>query len=199
MKAFIALLAGVALVPNTAIARQPVLVAAPGPASITTCAISGDASSLTASFTLTSGSTIGGISGGVIAGITITPSNNGEGPNVTVMAIKTRGAGSQDRTARANNAKDCGSQDRGAAATGSNAAPQVACATSDDGMSVSVSGLSVPVSSKVSVQDLSFVSSSKARSLAAGPGGGPHVLARCSGADGVPNNVTMLLLPAVQK
>lgn len=214
MKAFIALLASVALVPNVASARQPVLEAASEAVLITTCAVTGDASSLTTSFTLTSASAIGGIAGGVIAGITVTPSSKGDLPTVTAMAIKTKGAGSNDRaahaiktkgaggvdrSAHAINTKGCGAQAHTAEIDSSRAAAPVACAISDDGMSVSVSGLSVPASSQVSVQNLSFVSSSDAKFFAAGPGGGPRVLARCSGADGAPSNVAMLLLPAVQK
>lgn len=214
MKAFIALLVGVALVPGTALARQPVLDTAADAVSITTCTVSGDASSLTASFTLTSGSAIGGISGGVIAGLTITPAGNGVEPSVTAHAINTKGLGSNDRTAHAINTKGmgsgdwsahaintkgCGSQDRSAAAAGSVAASQVACAMSADSKSVSVSDFTLPVSSKTSFQDLIFVTANNAKILAAGPGGGPRVLARCSGADGTPSSITMLLLPAVQK
>ena len=199
MKAFIALLAGVALVPGTALARQPVLDTVADAVSITTCTVSGDASSLTASFTLTSGSAIGGISGGVIAGLTITPAGNGVEPSVIAQAINTKGLGSNDRTAQAHKTKGCDSHDRSAAAAGSVAASQVACAMSADSMSVSVSDFTLPVSSKTSFQDLSFVTANNAKILAAGPGGGPHVLARCSGADGTPSSITMLLLPAVQK
>ncbi len=228
MKAFIALLAGVALLPGPALARQPVLDTADDAVSITTCTVSGDASSLTASFTLTSGSAISGISGGVIAGITIPPAGNGEEPSVTAHAINTKGAGQDraahaintkgmgsgdraahaikskgaggvDRTAHAIKTKGCGSEERSAGSDGSVAVPQMACAISADDMSVSVTDFALPVSSKASFQDLSFVTASNAKILAAGPGGGPRVLARCSGADGTPSSITMLLLPAVQK
>lgn len=210
MKALIALLASVALIPNSASARQPVLDTASDAVLITTCATTGGASSPTANFTLTSPSAISGIAGGVIAGITVNPSSNGDLPIVTAMAIKTKGAGSNDRTAHAIQTKGAGGSDRsgyaittkgcGVQESGSSApAAKVACGLSADGMSASVSGLAVPTALQVSVQYLRFASLSDAKAVTAGLGGGPRVLARCSGADGTPSTVAMLLLPAVQK
>lgn len=234
MKALIALFATVSLFPTVAVAQQAAAVEAPADVSITTCSVSGDASSPSVSFSLSGPSAIGGISGGVIAGIMTTPSIDGGPPMVTAMAIKTKGAGANDRVAKPNvkhpelmrahapgndGSKDaiktrgCSGPERLAAPTGKPVStpggqvignrgvitPQATCSISADGSTIGVSGLPLPSVSKVSVQDLHFVSSSDAMVAAAGPGGGPRVLSRCIGADGAPSEVTMLLLPAVQK
>ena len=214
MKALFGLFASVSLLPTGASAQPTMAVAPPADVSIMTCSISSDASSRGVSFTLLGSSPIAGISGGVVARITTSPSRDGGPPIVTAHAIKTKGARANDKTAVANNkhpdlmrahapggdggkaatkTMGCDGSQRIAATTG---AP--ACSVSADGLSVSVSGLPLPSSSKVSIQDLRFVSSSDARVVAAGAGGGPHV-GRCSGVDGAPSDVTMLLLPAVQK
>ncbi|WP_394999681.1 hypothetical protein [Sphingomonas sp.] len=118
-----------------------------------------------------------------------------------------------DPTEHAIQTKGCGGSDRIATTTGTpirnpggrvdgysrGFTPRATCSISADGSSVSVSGLPLPSSSKVSIQDLHFVSSSNAIVTGAGPGGGPRVIARCSGAGGAPSDVTMLLLPSVQK
>ena len=239
MKALFALCATVSFLPGVALAQQMIAIETPAEVSITTCSISSDNSSTSASFDLSGAGTIGGIAGGVIAGrttarITTTPSSNGGSPTVTAHAIRTKGAGSNDRAALPNNKhpelmrtymtvcaqaehsiknKGAGSQDRIAATAGMQtqnpngqvsdnspmSAPRATCSISANGTSISVSHLQLPSSSKVSTQDLQFVSSKDAMATATGLGGLPSVLARCNGADGAPSEVTMLLLPAVQK
>ena len=236
MKALFALCATVSFLPGVALAQQMIAIETPAEVSITTCSISSDNSSTSASFDLSGTGAIGGIAGGVIAGrttvrITTTPSSNGGSPTVTAHAIKTKGAGSNDRAALPNNKhpelmrtsmtgcaraehsiknKGAGSQDRIAVMQSQNpngqvpdnspmSASGVACSISANGTSISVSHLQIPAASKVSTQDLQFVSSKDAMATATGLGGLPSVLARCNGADGAPSEVTMLLLPAVQK
>jgi hypothetical protein len=250
MKALFALFATVSLLPAVAFAQQTTAVEAPADLAITTCSVTSDASSRSASFSWGSsnsgqspkgaelvGGAIGGgggIASAAIVRITTTPSSNGSPPTVTAMAINTKGMVSGDRTAMLNNkhpelmrahapasdptehsikTKGCGGSERIAATTGTpirnpggqvvgnsrGFTPRATCSISADGSSVSVSGLPLPSPSKVSIQDLHFVSSSDAIVTGGGPGGGPRVLSRCSGADGALSEVTMLLLPAVQK
>ena len=234
MKALFALFVTVSLLPAVAFAQQTTAVEAPADLSITTCSVTSDASSRSASFSLLGPSAIGGIAGGVVARITTTPSSDGGPPTVTARAINTKGSGAVARSAMVNNkhpelmrahtpigdptehaiqTKGCGGSERIAATTGTpirnpggqvvgnsrGFTPRATCSISADGSSVSVSGLPLPSSSKVSIQDLHFVSSSNAIVTGAGPGAGPHVLARCSGAGGAPSDVAMLLLPSVQK
>ena len=118
--------------------------------------------------------------------------------DATKDAIKTKGCGGSERVAATAGMpiRNPGGQVVG---NSRGLAPRASCSISADGSSVSVSGLPLPSSSKVSIQDLHFVSSSDAIVAAAGPGGGPRVIARCSSADGSPSQMTMLLLPAVQK
>ena len=57
--------------------------------------------------------------------------------------------------------------------------------------------MTVPASSKATFKELSFT-----RSTAPGPGGGPNVKRNaivCAATDGAPSDISMLLLPAVQK
>ena len=233
MKALFALFATVSLLPAVAFAQQTTAVEAPADLSIKTCSVTNDASSHS-SCNLLGPSAIGGIAGGVVARVTTIPTGDCGPQKATAMAIKTKGAGANDRSATVNNkhpelmrahtpigdptehaiqTKGCGSSERIAATTGTpirnpggrvvgnsrGFTPRATCSISADGSSVSVSGLPLPSSSKVSIQDLHFVSSSNAIVTGAGPGAGPHVLARCSGAGGAPSDVAMLLLPSVQK
>lgn len=214
MKALFGLFASVSLLPTGALAEPTMAVAPPADVAVVSCSISSDASSRGVSLTVLGSSAIAGISGGVVARITTSPSRDGGPPDVTAHAIKTKGAGANDRKAvpnvkhpelmralapsgdggkAATTTKGCDGSQRTAATAGA-----TACSVSADGLSVSVSGLLLPSSSKVSIQDLHFVSSSDATVVAAGAGGGPHVR-QCSGVDGAPSDVTMLLLPAVQK
>ena len=110
--------------------------------------------------------------------------------------------GAPTSCAHAINTKGTGAQSGRLPLTDAGKAPRDLACRINPGSSVTIFNPPPPsTSDKVSMQDFHFVSSSSSRDrMSGGPGGGPHVQAIvCSGADGAPSSVSMLLLPAVQK
>ena len=124
-----------------------------------------------------------------------TPSSSGGAPTVVAHAINTKGTGGTNGR-QVSSATAC---DTAPTRADTESPADLACRI-NPGRSVTIfNPPPPPMLDKASFQDFHFTISSH-RSAGAGPGAGPHVKSIvCSGPDGSPTSVSMLLLPAVQK
>ena len=206
-KTFIALVAALSLPVSALAQRAPALTDATAP-SEATCSFSSDGSASSLDFSWGASQPSNPI--GQVLRVISTPSSSGGAPTISAHAINTKGTGSQnnrmtnpaggpDVKAHAINTKGTGCQNGRISADAAKAPEGLACRI-NPGKGVTIfNPPPPPIADKVAVQNFQFTGAYPSNSRMSGPGGGPRVQAIvCSGPDGGPSDIAMLLLPAVR-